>query len=463
MPQIDAVRELYNLDAERAVLSSIIIDPPSLYQVSDFLKPSHFQLELHRWTFEEMLRLSERDEVIDLVVLEERLSRRKGQPDVGWFLWLSQLLNDVPTAYNIVAHGKIVEEHFLRRRMKDVASKIATLAHQDGDINEQIGEAEVELFNLREGRSAQGVLSPRDYVQESLEHIEERRFMDRSKMLGIPTGFLSVDKILDGLVAPFPYILAGRPGMGKSSMAIQIAVYNAFRGRVVQYFTPEMTAKQLAHRIYSMETNLPLWAVRHGRYQTGESITDEHMAEIYAIAAKLDESKLFIDPTPGITPGQIRAKAMRCYAEHGVDLIVVDHLHEMQPDKHLSGRHLELGDMMRSLKEVGKLVNAPILILAQLSRALESKSDKRPQLSDLRESGAIEEVAYGVMFLYRQAYYDDLANEKEAECIIAKNRDGELGTAYLEWDGPRTAFSDPMAEAKGPEFSQNGSHNTRPG
>lgn len=456
MPQIDTVKELYNLQAERAVLGSVIIDPPAIYQVSDFLRPQHFHMELHRWAFEEMLRLSERDQPIDMVTLEERLSRRKGEPELGWTLWLSGLLNDTPTAYHIHSHAKIVEEHYLRRQMKEVGSRIATLAHRDGDIEEQMGEAEVALFNVREGRSSQGVLSPRDYVRESLDHIEERRWQDADKMLGLSTGFPTLDETLDGFINPFPYILAGRPGMGKSSLAIQMATHSAFQGKVVQYFTPEMTAMQLAHRVYAAETGISLWAVRHARYQTGKPLSDKHMAEINEVAGRLGESKLFVDPTPGITPAQIRAKAMRCYAEHGLDLIIVDHLHEMQPNKHLVGRHLELGDMMRSLKEVGKLVNAPILVLAQLSRAVENRQDKRPQLSDLRESGAIEEVAYGVLFVYREGYYDDLANQKEAELIIAKNRDGSLGTVYLGWEGQKTRFTDP--KWGDPKPSLNGQH-----
>lgn len=442
------VDQLFNLDAERAVLGSIIIDPPAIFQVSDFLRPSHFHLELHRWCFQEMLDLATGDGSIDVVTLEERLSRHRGRPKEGWTVWLSTLWGDIPSAYNIHDYGRIVEEHHLRRRMKEAASRVATLAHKDGDIEEQLGQAELSIFNIREGRTAAGLLSPRAYVRSSLDEIEERRQRDRSRMLGLPSGFFALDSMIDGFIRPFPYILAGRPGMGKSALAIQVATHNALRGKVVQYFTPEMTGEQLVHRIYAAETGIALWAVKHGHYQTGGELSDQHMSQIHEVAGRLAETRLFIDPTPGITPGQIRAKAMRCYAEHGIDLIIVDHLHEMQPDNH-GKRHLELGDMMRSLKEVGKLVNAPILILAQLSRSNEGRKNKRPQLSDLRESGAIEEVAYGVLFIYREHYHDTLADPDKAEIIVAKNRDGETGTIHLTWQPQITAFQGP-SPAKSP-------------
>lgn len=457
MPQVEP-SPLYNMDAERAVLGSILIDPAEIFSISDFLLPAHFHLELHRWAYEVMLKLAQDGDPIDAVTLEEHLSRHRKTPEDGWFIWVSRLLNQVPTAYNIRGYASIVEEYYLRRRLRDAAGKVATLAHEAGDIESSLGEAELAVFNIRQGRTTQGVLSPTDYILPSLEYIEERRFDESESMSGLPTGLTSIDKILDGMIAPFPYVLAGRPGMGKSSLAIQIALHNALSGKVVLYFTPEMTASQLAHRMYSIDTGIPLWAVRHGRYQTGKPLSDKHMVDIQNVAGRISESKLFIDPTPGITPGQIRAKSMRCYAEHGVDLVIVDHLHEMQPDRHLTGRHLELGDMVRSLKEIGKLINAPVVIVAQLNRTLENRADKRPQMSDLRESGAIEEVAYAVLFVYRESYHNDLVSEKDAECIIAKNRDGETGTAYLEWNGQTTTFSEKGAADRMIRPSANGQH-----
>lgn len=452
MPQAEP-QPLYNKDAERAVLGSIVIDPTEIFRVSDFLRPEHFHVELHRLTYEVMLELATNGATVDALTLEEHLGRHQKEPADGWFMWVTMLMNEVPTAYNIEGYARIVEEYYLRRRLLRAGSRIATLAHQGGDIEASLGEAELAVFDIREGRTAQGVLSPKEFVLPAIEVIEERRFADTSRMIGIPTGFDSLDKILDGLVAPFPYVLAGRPGMGKSSLAIQVALHNALAGRTVVYFTPEMTAQQLAHRMYSIDTGIALWAVHHGHYQTGGSLSDTHMAKLHGIAGRLSDSKLFVDPTPGITPGQIRAKVMRCYAEHGVDLVIIDHLHEMQPDKHLSGRHLELGDMVRSLKEVGKLVNAPVLIVAQLNRTPENLSDKRPHMSHLRESGAIEEVAYGVLFVYREAYHNDFADDKSAEVIVAKHRDGETGTAYLEWHGQTASFKDKSETAYKPSMN----------
>jgi len=429
---------LYSKDAELAVLGSILIDPTTIWQVADFLKPADFRGELCRTVYGELLSMAEAGTAIDLLTLGQRLTGKDGPPD-GWTSWLIGLLNVTPTQMHIVEYARTVEQFATRRRLVGAAEKAAKLAYDDGDFEASLSEAETAVFNVRQGRSLTGVQTAREAAASALARIEER-YQQGGVMPGISSGFTDLDRQLGGFVAPFLYILAARPGVGKSALAGNMAAHMAGQGKRVLFFAVEMTTAQVMDRLIAAEARLPLANVRSGRLDASG------LAKARAAAHRIGGWRLLIDDTPVITPGQVRAKAMRLYAEHGLDFVIVDHLHEMSADTPKTQRHLELGDMMRALKETAKLVNAPMLVVAQLNRALEARSSKKPTLADLRESGSIEETAYAVMFLYREHQHNETADEHMAELILAKNRDGGAGSIGLYWDGSQARFGNLQRE-----------------
>lgn len=429
---------LHSRDAELATLGSIMIDPASIWQVAAFLRPADFAGQLTRATYEAMLAMAGNRQAIDLLTLELALRGHDAPPD-GWQPWLIGLLNVVPTSMHVESYAREVEQLAVRRRLAAAAERAAKEAYTDGEIEERLSAAELAIFNVRQGRSAAGIKSAHDAALFTVARVEERRAQP-GNTTGVPSGFTDLDKRLGGFIAPFPYILAARPGMGKSALVGNIAAHAAKQGKRVLFFAVEMTAEQVITRMIAGETGIGVVNIRDG------NLNDAQMSRVKETARRTGDWRLFIDDTPGITPGQIRAKAMRQYAEHGVDLVIVDHLHEMAADTPRNQRHLELADMMRSLKETAKLVQAPMLIVAQLSRAVEGRSDKRPQLADLRESGALEEIAYAALFLYRPSVYDETENPHIAELSIAKNRDGDAGIVTLYWDSKTTKFGNLQRE-----------------
>lgn len=441
-PAALTVPQQYSLEAERATLGSILIDPPALHLVDGFLRPEDFHLELHRWTLAEMQQLVASGKPVDLLLLEQRLALHSTGPSEGWTGWLIGLLNEVPTSVNVVEYARVVSDYATRRRLRRAAEEIANLSYTDGDIEEQIGRAESLIFDINQGRNVDAVQPARVTVGDAISSIMERREQG-GKQVGLPTGFADLDRILRGLKPANIYTLAARPGMGKSALAIQIAANLTLKyQKRILLFTPEMTEQQVVFRILATQTGVPLTRIAEG------NLTDQEMTAVLEAGGRLSETHLHIDATPGLRPAQVRSRAMRMYAEHGLDLVIVDHLHEMEADTSKAARHLELGDMVRSLKATGKTVNCPVLVLAQLSRSLENRADKRPQLSDLRESGAIEEVSYAVLFLYRDEYYNEATTERPGICEIdvAKHRDGATGTVDLRWHGQLTRFGNPGRE-----------------
>lgn len=431
-PAAIALPELHSKDAELAVLGSIMIDPAAIWQISDFLSPADFRGELTSAVYGEMLSMASNRIAIDLLTLGQRLEGKAGPPS-GWTPWLIGLLNEVPTSLHIVEYARMVESYAVRRRLRIAGERAANAAYEDGDVESSLSTAETAIFSVRQGRSITGIRTAREVSASVLSHIEQQR-QRGGEMSGLPSGFIDLDRQLSGFIAPYVYVLAGRPGMGKSAFVGNVAAHLCKLGKRVMLFAVEMTAGQVFNRMIAVEAGLPLANVRDGRLNHAE------MARVYEASARISEWKLFIDDTPGIRPSQVRAKAMRTYAEHGLDFIIVDHLHEMSADNPRTQRNLELGDMMRGLKETAKLVNAPLVVAAQLSRSLENRNNKKPTMADLRESGSIEEVAYAVLFLYREHYHNEMANENTAEVIVAKNRDGSSGSVALYWDGKRAQF-----------------------
>ena len=435
MVEVQDLPNLHSITAERATLGSMLIWPGGFWHVSDFLKPEHFYHEGHRHIYEAMMATALSGRSFDITTLAAGMKQEAER-----LAYLVGLVNEPANSVNLVAYAKQVEEFAIRRAMLKAAEKMASLSYGDMPIDETLSQAEAAVFNVRQGRADDAVKAPKDYALSALAEIEQRRIAGNRP--GLQTGFSDVDKLMGGFKAPHVYILAGRPAMGKSAWAGNVALHLAKQGKRILFFSLEMSEDQIATRLFAAMTKIPL-----GKIQDGDLTTPE-MVRLNTAAGSLAGLHLFIDTTPGLTPGQVRARSMRYAAEHGIDLVIVDHLHEMNPDTPKQARHLELGEMVRAIKATAKQLDCPVLLLAQLSRGLESRGDKRPMMSDLRESGALEEVAHTILFLYREHYYDEMAAEHVADCIVAKNRDGVTGSASLYWDGKRTEFGNLTREVR---------------
>lgn len=427
-------------NAERALLGSIIIDPDCYFYVSDIVKDCDFYLVQTKAIYQAISDLSINGQPIDVISIQDKLKARSKTPPDDIIAYLLELPLTVPTSINAREYARIVAEYATRRRMIYAGRSISSLGYDlKSDVKESLGKAEGIMFDVR-GNDVKDVESPHDYAMDYLHRLDRMQHHDGS-LLGLPSGFIDIDRILDGFQAPYQYLIAGRPGMGKSAFAGNIVDHNIRQGKRAAFFALEMSTRQMIDRIIARRTKIPLSMIKKPWLLNGET------KRIQTAVAELSEQGLFIDDTPGLTPGDIRAKCMRLHAQHGLDMIVVDHIHLLNPDRHLARTDLEVTETSKSLAALAKQLNIPVITLAQLSRRLESRQDKRPMLSDLRESGGLEENAYAVLFLYRDAYYDkESVNQSLAECIIAKNRDGATGTADLYWRGEYTSFDNLASE-----------------
>jgi replicative DNA helicase len=426
-------------NAERALLGSIMIDPDCFFEVSDIVKPHDFYVIQCKAIYEAITSLSESGDPVDVISISDQLKAKSNNDDVIRFA--SALANEVPTSINARKYATIVSEYGTRRRLITASGKIAGMAYDLGEgIRDSLGEAESLIFDVR-GNEVNDIEKPSDYIMDYLHHLDRMQNHDGS-LLGLSSGFTDIDRILDGFQAPHQYILAARPAMGKSAMGGNIASAAIARGQNVAFFALEMSTRQIIDRIISNRTKIPLSMVKKPWLLNGKT------SAITEAAGALSAQKLFIDDSPGLTPSEIRAKCMRIHAQHGLDLVIIDHLHLVRPDRKLARADQEITEITQSFMNLGKQLNIPILTLAQLSRGLEHRQDKRPVMADLRESGGIEENAYAIMFLYRDEYYNSMSETPNlAEVIIAKNRDGATGTVNLYWNGRTTSFRDLKTEA----------------
>lgn len=424
----------HSIDSEQALIGCLLIDPDSLMEVSDKLLPEDFYSGQYRIAYECALDLANRREPIDLLTMShEAKLRGESEADVR----MIDAINYAPTAINVAAYAKIITDMATRRRMLRAGEKVAGLAYDtEGDLDAQLDEAETVVLGAR-GSRQQGMSSPRDYISGYLDNVNQIRVTGQP--VGLSTGFLEIDRLIKGLKKKRQYVLAARPGMGKSSLAGGIAWKLSSKfGKRVALFSLEMHEYEITDRIISSETGID-----GDRVGDPSCLSDRELKLVYEVAGRVSDSRLYIDASPGLSPAQIRAKCLRLYAEIGLDLVIVDHMHLMQPDRRMNNPNLEYGEISQSLKDLAKLVDVPVLTLAQLSRAVESRQNKRPVLSDLRESGRIEENADMVAFLYRDDYYNEMSDTpNQAEFIVAKQRGGKTGTAHLYWDGRTTTFRD---------------------
>ncbi len=414
----------HNIEAEEAVLGSLLIDTDAILRVSTFLDPADFFVERHNWVFEAIRDLHERREPADMVTLTDELERRGQLGEIGGPAYLSSLINATPSSIHVEYYARIIERTAVLRRLISAAGEIARLAYQDTeDVGEVVDRAEEIIFNVSSRRVSRDLRHIRNIIYNYYDRIEYL-YQHQGEVIGVPTGLADLDKLLGGLQRSDVIVMAGRPGTGKTSLALSIALQASRRWQKrVAIFSLEMSDEQLVQRLISAETGIDSQRLRLGRIENNEWATFMQATNL------LSNTSIFIDDTPAISALELRSKARRLHAEHGLDLLIVDYLQLMQGDTHSENRQQEISFISRSIKALARELNIPILALSQLSRQVESRGDKRPMLSDLRESGSIEQDADVVLFIYRDELYNpDTESPNIAEIIVGKHRSGPTGT-----------------------------------
>jgi replicative DNA helicase len=430
----------HSVEAEEALLGSILIDAEAIFRASSFLKSEDFYVVKNQWVWDACLALHERREPLDAVTLRRELEARGQLDELGGPAYLTYLMMVVPTAIHAEGYGRIVERTALRRRLLNAASAIAQLAYEESDeIDQTIDRAEQALFGVSQRRIARDMQPIADVIRQYYDRIEYL-YEHQGEPLGIPTGFIDLDKLLGGLQRSDLIIIAARPGVGKTSLILNVALSAARRfHQRVAVFSLEMSNEQIIQRLVSAETGID-----SQRLRLGDLHEDEWPLFVQATSA-LSEALVFVDDTPSISALQLRTKARRLHAEHGLDLIIIDYLQLMSGDNRTENRVQEISYLSRSLKGLARELNVPVLVASQLSRAVEQRSDKKPVLSDLRDSGSIEQDADIVMFIYREDVYDENSDRKNvAEIIIAKHRNGPTGTVELYFQRNLTQFKNAL-------------------
>ena len=428
-----------NIEAEQSVLGSLLIDPDAIIRVSVFLKPEDFYREVHQVIYSSILGLHERRLPADFITVVDDLERREQLEYIGGPAYLTSLIATVPTSVHVEHYGRIVERTSLMRRLIHAATQIAAIAYEDREeADEVIDEAERILFEVSRERVSKSLVPLSDIIKEYYERVE---FLveHRDETLGVPTGFVDLDRLLGGMQPSDLIIVAARPGVGKTSLATTIAANAALKyNAVVAIFTLEMSGEQLAQRMISSHTGIDSQRLRLGQ------LRDLEWEQFTRASATLSDTAIFVDDTPSPSPMEIRTKARRLAAEYALDLIIVDYLQLMQGgDRRSENRNQEISYISRALKGLARELKIPVMALSQLSRAIESRQDKHPLLSDLRESGSIEQDADVVMFIYREDLYDENSpKENVADIIVAKHRNGPTDTIPLYFDASLTKFQD---------------------
>ncbi len=441
---IDGGRLPYSADAEQAVLGSMIIDPNCINEVAVSVRTEYFYIPQHKEIYAAISSMYELSQAIDFISLLERLKKEGVYDEAGGKDYLTKLVQKVPSSANVMSYVAIIREQYYQRALMGAAQGIIK------DINENIMEsgklldsAEQRIFEIRDGREIGGLTHIKDVISaETYDRLTKINDPEtRNDYIGIPSGIKELDKMITGLNKSDLIILGARPGMGKTSFALNIARNVAVNaGKTVCFFSLEMTRDQLAQRMLSGEA-----AIKSEKLRTGD-LQPEEWTRLTQAGENLSKAEIYFDETSSITVPEMKAKLRRM--KH-VDLVVIDYLGLMHSPRHTDNRVQEISEITRSLKIMAKELKVPVIACAQLSRGTEAKGKShKPALADLRDSGSIEQDADIVLFLYRDAYYDtekqsdeDLSDATKSECIVAKNRHGEIGIIPLHWDGQYTRFT----------------------
>ena len=434
-----------NLEAEMSVLGGVLLENEALNRALEYLTTPDFYRESHRKIFNALILLSEKGEPADLVTLTAVLKDRGELEDVGGSSYLATLVDYVPTAANISYYCKLVKEKSVARKLIEASTDIVTRGYEGGDMEEILDQAEKAIFEISENRIRPSYYPVRDILKDTFKSIE--LLYERKELVtGVPTGYTDLDKMTAGLQPSDLIIVAGRPSMGKTAFALNVVEYattHADNSVPAVIFSLEMSKEQLVQRMLCS-----LAKVDAGRLRTGH-LGESDWPKLTMAAGQLNDTQVFIDDTPAISVLELRSKARRLKAEHGLGLIIVDYLQLMRGSNPES-RQQEISEISRSLKALAKELELPVVALSQLNRSLESRTDKRPMMADLRESGAIEQDADVIMFVYREAVYCEecksrektceKGHDKDAEIIIGKQRNGPIGTVHLTFRGEFTRF-----------------------
>ena len=428
-----------NLEAEQSVLGALLIDKEAMVKISDTLKSSDFYKDSHALVFEAMLELFEKRSPIDILSLSNKLEENKKLSEIGGRSALLSLAASVPSSAHIVHYANIVRKKSTFRRLIKASGEITELGYEEtSDVEKILDKAEQKLFSVSQRALKQNFTPVKDILGETFERIDELH-KGGGKLRGVPSGFNDLDNLLAGFQKSDLIILAARPSMGKTSMALDLARHVAIKEKIpVGIFSLEMSKEQLVDRLLCSEAEVDLWKMRTGKLSTqGENDDFSRIGECMGI---LSEAPIFIDDSPGSNIMELRTKARRLHIEHKLGFIIVDYLQLME-GRNTENRVQEISEISRALKGIARELNIPVLALSQLSRAVESREPKIPQLADLRESGSIEQDADIVMFIYREEMYKkDTERKNIAEIHIKKHRNGPTGQIDLFFDHERVCF-----------------------
>jgi replicative DNA helicase len=426
-----------NIEAEQSVLGSLLIDPDAILKVTSSLRPEDFYRETHGLIYRAIIDLHERRQPADFVTLCNELERGGQLEQVGGAGYLTSLLNAVPTSVHAQHYGRIVERTATLRRLISAASEISNMAYDRSNEEDKIlDQAEQLIFGVAQRSIDRELVPLRTILSDYYDRIQYL-YEHRGQTVGVPTGFFDLDRLLGGFQQADLIIVAGRPGTGKTSLALTVADFASRRhGLCIAIFSLEMPRQQVVQRLVSGATG-----IESQRLRTGD-INEEELARVARAMGELSETSVYMDDTPAIAPMELRAKARRLQAEHHIDLIIVDYLQLMQAGIRMENRVQEVSYISRQLKSLAIELNVPVVACSQLSRAVESRVDKRPVLSDLRESGSIEQDADVVMFIYREEMYvEETFKPNIADVIIAKHRNGPTGQISLRFMKEQTRFA----------------------
>ncbi|MDO8497137.1 MAG: replicative DNA helicase [bacterium] len=427
----------HDLTAEKSVLGAILIDPSAITIVAEFLKQNHFYIPEHQRIYGSMITLFEKQQPIDVVTLKNELKEAGTLKQVGGVEYISELINTVPTSAYVEHYGHIVKDHFTKRQLIELSSRMVEKSfNEKGDVRQLLDEAETEIFALSQENLHRDFIELKSILTESFERLDE--FVKRgSHLRGLTTGFKDLDNKLAGMQDSNLLILAARPGIGKTTLALNMALHIATKEKIpVGFFSLEMSKEELVDRLLVGQADIDAWRLKTGK------LSDDDYKSLTQAMGELSEAPIFIDDTPGLSILEMRTKARKLKSEVNLKLLVVDYLQLADSGKRFDSRVNEVSFISQGLKNLARELRIPVLALSQLSRAVEQRGSKKPQLADLRESGAIEQDADVVMFIYHEDDSEDLLDQSKrmVKLYIAKHRNGPTGEIDLMFRGDRVKF-----------------------
>jgi len=435
-----------NIEAEKAILGALLLNDDNLSNVVELLSPEDFYHPPHKLIYQAIVDISKQFERIDVISLQDELTKQDTLDKVGGVTYLLELQEDIPAVGLIEQHAKIIREKALLRELISSAAGIITTCYNQDDkgIDQILDHAEKTVFQISNRRTNESFVQLNIWLKKTFQHLSDIKSHSKG-VTGIPSNLPTLDTMTSGFQKGDLIVLAARPSMGKTALALRFALQAALEKHTVGFFSLEMAAEQLTLRLLSAESRVAHHNIRNA------TITSDEWIELTNVAAKLAEMPLFIDDTAMLSIMDLRAKSRKLKAEHNVSCLVIDYLQLIHSTRRHENRHQEVSEISRSLKALAKELNVPVIALSQLSRAVDSRMDKRPMLSDLRESGAIEQDADLIMFLYRDIVYNpDTENPALAELIVGKQRNGPTGKVYLNFIKELTKFEESDEEVYEP-------------